>query len=188
MHLILYPKNAYGANPCPELDVFTPGEEMPTDVYGLRKGCRFTWGRNAPSRLVGIEFTSITSAVLKYMEANGSRICAVNGLAQVTMEPNGKTLYELHKKRDRSASYNWTQTHFEGDPLDKLVKIKGLLDQDVITQDEFASKKGELLAEICERFEEDPVDKLVKIKGLLDQDVITQDEFVSKKRKLLMEI
>lgn len=73
-----------------------------------------------------------------------------HGLFQVYPGSNSnfkpvKTLIELHQKTGVSAAPKVSAPSSEIDPLDRLEKLGRLLEQGILTQDEFDKKKAEIL-------------------------------------------
>ncbi|MCL2149001.1 MAG: SHOCT domain-containing protein [Methanomassiliicoccaceae archaeon] len=62
-------------------------------------------------------------------------------------------------------------------PADEVRRYKGLLDDEIITEEEFHEVKRHLM--------ETPVDVIRQYKELLDSDIITEDEFIAVKRRLM---
>ena len=71
--------------------------------------------------------------------------------------------------------------------IDELKSYKKLLDEGVITQEEFDTKKKELLVDSSTLKDSASVqiDEIKNYKNLLDEGVITQEEFDKKKHELL---
>lgn len=71
--------------------------------------------------------------------------------------------------------------------IDELKSYKKLLDEGVITQEEFDTKKKELLVDSSTLKDSASVqiDEIKNYKNLLDEGVITQEEFNKKKHELL---
>lgn len=73
------------------------------------------------------------------------------------------------------------------DSLDKMVKLKSLLDSGVITKEEFEAQKSALLnpqAKQASGLE----DKLTKLKALYDSGTLTESEYNEQKKKLLSDL
>lgn len=73
-----------------------------------------------------------------------------HGLFQVYPGSNSnfkpvKTLIEMHQKTGTSAAPSVSVPSSEIDPLDRLEKLGRLLEQGILTQDEFDKKKAEIL-------------------------------------------
>jgi len=76
-----------------------------------------------------------------------------------------------------------TEGEMSGDNLDRLMKLKSLMDSGVITKEEFEAQKNKL---IHGSSSSDSVEsKLKDLKSLLDSGAITQSEYDEQKRKLL---
>jgi len=76
-----------------------------------------------------------------------------------------------------------TEGEISGDNLDRLMKLKSLMDSGVITKEEFEAQKNKL---IHGSSSSDSVEsKLKDLKSLLDSGAITQSEYDEQKRKLL---
>ena len=51
-------------------------------------------------------------------------------------------------KRQKSATPNTASSHLQNDPVERLQKLKQMLEEGLITQDEFDTKKAEILSNI----------------------------------------
>jgi len=76
-----------------------------------------------------------------------------------------------------------TEGEISGDNLDRLLKLKSLMESGVITKEEFEAQKNKLLHGSSSS---DSVEsKLKELKSLLDSGAINQSEYDEQKRKLL---
>ena len=66
----------------------------------------------------------------------------------------------------------------------ELVKLKNLLDQSAITNDDFTTLKVKILNDEYE-YKNSIADQIVKLKGLLDSKLLTEAEYTSQKNKLI---
>ena len=71
--------------------------------------------------------------------------------------------------------------------IDELKSYKGLLDEGIITQEEFDQKKKESLVDSSAKEDSTSlqIEEIKSYKTLLDEEVITQEEFDKKKHELL---
>ena len=73
------------------------------------------------------------------------------------------------------------------DNLDKMVKLKSMLDSGVITKEEFESQKDRLLNPKAKQTS-NVEDKLTKLKSLYDSGTLTESEYNEQKKKLLSDL
>jgi len=73
------------------------------------------------------------------------------------------------------------------DNLDKMAKLKSLLDSGAITKEEFESQKSSLLNPQVKQTSQ-LEDKLTKLKSLYDSGTLTESEYNDEKKKLLSDL
>ncbi len=66
----------------------------------------------------------------------------------------------------------------------ELIKLKNLLDQNAITNDDFTTLKVKILTDEYD-YQNSVADQLIKLKGLLDANLLTKDEYNAQKNKLV---
>jgi len=76
-----------------------------------------------------------------------------------------------------------TEGEMSSDNLDRVLKLKSLMDSGVITKEEFEAQKNKLLHGSSSSDSVEP--KLKELKSLLDSGAINQSEYDEQKRKLL---
>ncbi len=69
--------------------------------------------------------------------------------------------------------------------LERLAKLKSLLDQGVITKDEFEAQKNRIMNPSSARSSGSLETQLARLKSLYDSGAITEEEYNSQKKKLL---
>lgn len=75
----------------------------------------------------------------------------------------------------------------ETDALDKLERLKSLLDSGVINKEEFDAQKKRIMGPISQSVNT-PEDELKKLKQLLDSGAITKTEYEEQKKRVLSKI
>ena len=75
----------------------------------------------------------------------------------------------------------------ETDALDKLERLKSLLDSGVINKEEFDAQKKRIMGPISQ-YVNTPEDELKKLKQLLDSGAITKTEYEEQKKRVLSKI
>ncbi len=66
----------------------------------------------------------------------------------------------------------------------ELVKLKNLLDQGAITQDDYTTLKVKILSNEYD-YSNSASDQIIKLKGLFDSNLLTKDEYNSQKAKVV---
>jgi uncharacterized membrane protein len=75
------------------------------------------------------------------------------------------------------------ETGINDNSIEKLIKLKDLLDKGLITKEEFEAEKARLTKELTPTG--DVEEKLNKLKALLDSGAITQNEYEEQKQAIL---
>jgi PEGA domain/Short C-terminal domain len=89
--------------------------------------------------------------------------------------------YELQKIATRTFDQDIDE---HSNPTNELVKLKSLLDEEAITQDDFATVKLKILDNKYD-YNNSIADQIIKLKKLLDSKLLTKDEYTSLKNKLV---
>ncbi|HII3146284.1 TPA: SHOCT domain-containing protein [Citrobacter braakii] len=88
------------------------------------------------------------------------------------------TANKINERLDKEKSEYIDSTTF----IDNLKKLNALLTSDIITQDEFDSKKKEMITDISmKKLKEDPLEFLAKIAPLKKNGVLTDEEVIALK-------
>ncbi|GDX52092.1 hypothetical protein LBMAG27_11390 [Bacteroidota bacterium] len=75
-------------------------------------------------------------------------------------------------------------TNTSSNSTNELIKLKNLLDQGAITNDDFTTLKVKILNENYD-YSNSIADQIIKLKSLLDGNLLTKEEFESQKNKLI---
>ncbi len=98
-----------------------------------------------------------------------------------TMQYDPTHNYELQQGSNQNSG---TNTNQNSNSTNELVKLKNLLDQNAITNDDFTTLKVKILNNKYD-YNNSIADQIIKLKGLLDSNLLTKDEYASQKNKLV---
>ena len=98
-----------------------------------------------------------------------------------TMQYDPTHNYELQQGSNQKSG---TISIQNSNSTNELVKIKNLLDQSAITNDDFTTLKVKILNNEYE-YNNSIADQIIKLKRLLDSSLLTKDEYNSQKNKLV---
>ena len=101
------------------------------------------------------------------------------------MKYNPTHNYELSSATNQNSGTN-AVTKSNSNPTNELIKLKNLLDQGAITNDDYTTVKVKILSSNNEYdYNNSIADEIIKLKELLDSTLLTKDEYVSQKNKLV---
>ena len=91
--------------------------------------------------------------------------------------------YELQPGSNQS-NQNSTNSLQNNNSTNELIKLKNLLDQQAITNDDYTTLKVKILNYQYD-YNNSIADQIIKLKSLLDSNLLTKDEYAQQKNKLI---
>ena len=99
-----------------------------------------------------------------------------------TMKYHPTHNYELEKSEEENTETTTTTTN--PNSTNELIKLKNLLDEEAITQDEFTTLKVKILQDNYD-YENSIADQIKELRELYNQDLLTLEEYNAQKKKLI---
>jgi len=93
--------------------------------------------------------------------------------------------YELQSvSNSNQSNQNSTNSLQNSNSTNELIKLKNLLDQQAITNDDYTTLKVKILNNQYD-YNNSITDQIIKLKSLLDSNLLTKDEYAQQKNKLI---
>lgn len=99
-----------------------------------------------------------------------------------TMKYHPTHNYELEKSKAENTETTTTANNTNS--TNELIKLKNLLDEEAITQDEFTTLKVKILQDNYD-YENSIADQIKELRELYNQDLLTLEEYNAQKKKLI---